>query len=60
MASTCISVHIKCANGKKHTVSVDPEGTVPDLKVRGSGLGMVGCMGWESVKQAGSTATVLT
>jgi hypothetical protein len=32
-ATTTISVHVKCANGKKHTVSIDPEGTVPDLKV---------------------------
>lgn len=28
-----ITVHIKMASGQKHTVSVDPEGTVPDLKV---------------------------
>ena len=35
-ATTSISVHVKSANGTKWTVSVAPEGTVPDLKVGGS------------------------
>jgi len=32
-----ITVHVKCANAKKYTVTVESDLKVPDLKVRGRG-----------------------
>jgi hypothetical protein len=40
-----ITVHIKCANAKKYTVTVESDLKVPDLKVRRRGQGWVGWVG---------------